>query len=236
VEGEPEATTEEPMSETIQEPEPMSTPAQIDTSNMEEMLSQILDTLQTEPEEEPEETEEESENDLEDSELDTSPVYVLAVDTETLDSLGIELFGAIVNNYGVGTSYIQIFGGVASKLPYGTHYVYWRENQYEYKMAYSDSLILTGNRFSGTNVTVITYNTYTTSTTQATYYTATETNFSLFAGSYLVWSDLGNYPELYARGVMDYEKLTCIILASFGLYYCFRGLWHSIRQRYIDAG
>ncbi len=139
-------------------------------------------------------------------------------------------------SYGVGTSNISIFGPIASKLDYGVHYVYWRESQYEYCFAYSDSLMLNGTRFSASSATVVSYNTSSSYQTQASFTVSTDTNFSLEAGDYLVWSDLGNYPVLYERGVEDYGKTACIILASFGLYYLFGRLWHSIRQRYLDVG
>ena len=139
-------------------------------------------------------------------------------------------------SYGVGTSNISIFGPIASKLDYGVHYVYWRESQYEYCFAYSDSLMLNGTRFSASSATVVSYNTSSSYQTQASFTVSTDTNFSLDAGDYLVWSDLGNYPVLYERGVEDYGKTACIILASFGLYFLFGRLWHSIRQRYLDVG
>ena len=117
-------------------------------------------------------------------------------------------------SYGVGTSNISIFGPIASKLDYGVHYVYWRESQYEYCFAYSDSLMLNGTRFSASSATVVSYNTNSSYQAQASFTVSTDTNFSLDAGDYLVWSDLGNYPVLYERGVEDYGKTACIILAS----------------------
>ncbi len=137
-------------------------------------------------------------------------------------------------SYGVGTSNIAIFGPVAAKLPYGTHYVYWREGQYTYKFAYSASLALSGSRFTGSDVAVLTYQTYNSYNSQATFVRSSEASFSLDAGNYLVWSDLGDYPTLYERGGEDYAKTACIILASFGLYYLFHHMWADIRQRYID--
>ena len=142
----------------------------------------------------------------------------------------------ISTSYGVGTSNISIFGPIASKLPYGVSYVYWRDSQYEYCLAYSDSLVLNGTRFSADTATVVRYNTYSGYETQATFTVSTDANFFLDARNYLVWSDLGDYPTLYERGTEDYAKTACVILASFGLYYLFERLWHSIRQRYLDVG
>ncbi len=142
----------------------------------------------------------------------------------------------ISTSYGVGTSNISIFGPIASKLPYGVSYVYWRDSQYEYCLAYSDSLVLNGTRFSADTATVVRYNTNSGYQTQATFTVSTDANFFLDARNYLVWSDLGDYPTLYERGTEEYAKTACVILASFGLYYLFERLWHSIRQRYLDVG
>lgn len=136
--------------------------------------------------------------------------------------------------YAVGSSNLTIFQGVAERLPYGVHYVYWRNGRYEYCMAYGNTLSVSGSNFTGSNCTVITYYTYTGNGTQATWNTASVSNFSLNASSYLVWSDLGDYPTLYDRGGVDYVKTVCIILCSFALYYLFHHMWGDIRQRYLD--
>lgn len=132
----------------------------------------------------------------------------------------------IEDGFGVGTSNVTIFEGLASKLDYGTHYVYFREGQYQYKFVYSPDLQLSGTSFYAPSVTVITYTTSSSYNSQATWSVSTESNFSLAAGNYLVWSDLGSYPQLYARGGVDYAKTACIILASFGVMW----ILHRIRS------
>lgn len=138
---------------------------------------------------------------------------------------------AIDSQYGVGTSNINIFGPVASKLPYGTHYVYWRDGQYQYKFAYSPGLAYENGVFTASSATVITYTTNTGYQGQATYVVGTEGNFSLDSDNYLVWSDLGDYPTLYERGEVDYAELTCVMLASFGLFMLFDRLVACCRRR-----
>lgn len=152
-------------------------------------------------------------------------IYILASDTELILPAA-----EITDGYGVGTSNINIFGPIASKLPYGVHYVYWRESQYVYRLAYSDELIYENGEFSADEVTVISYTTSSGYQSQATFSTGTETDFSLDPESYLVWSDLGDYPTLYERGEVDYAQLTCIILASFGLFMLFERLVASCRH------
>lgn len=137
-------------------------------------------------------------------------------------------------DYGVGTSNINLFGPIASKLPYGTHYVYWREGQYVYCLAHSDTMELNGSRFTADQATIVRYTTYSGyGGAQANLTSSTERNFSLDAGNYLVWSDLGDYPTLYERGAVDYAQTACVILCSFALYYLFHHLWSDIRQRYL---
>lgn len=147
----------------------------------------------------------------------------------------IEPLADISPGYGVGTTYLSIFQGIAQKLPYGVHYVYYRESQYEYCLAYSRDLSLAGSRFTAPTVTVVTYRSISGSGTQPTYLVAQQSAFSLSAGSYLVWSDLGDYPSLYERGPEDYAKLTCVMLAAMQLFYLWRSLYSSIRQRYING-
>lgn len=142
-------------------------------------------------------------------------------------------YASYAPSYSVGTTNLSIFQAVAEKLPYGTHYVYWREGQYEYCLAYSPTLELAGSTFTGQDVTVVSYSTYTGSSQQTTFTTGTAGDFSLSALSYLVWSDLGDYPTLYARGGADYAQTACIILCSFALYYLFHHMWGDIRQRYL---
>lgn len=162
-------------------------------------------------------------------------VYVLEDDTPTalvlVDNVGIAPLASITSSYGVGTSNINIFGPIASKLPYGVSYVYWRDGQYTYRLAYSNGLELAGRRFTADEVTVITYQTNLGSNTQPSFTTTTEQNFSLSAGNYLVWSDLGNYPTLYERGGEDYAKTACVILASFAVFYLLRRVFTSTGHR-----
>lgn len=146
----------------------------------------------------------------------------------------VEPLADISPGYGVGTSNLSIFQAVAKKLPYGVHYVYYRESQYEYCLAYSRDLVLSGSRFTAPTATVVTYRTYTGGSSQPTYSVAEQSGFSLSAGNYLVWSDLGDYPTLYERGPEDYAKLTCVMLAAMQLFYLWRSMYSSIRERYVN--
>lgn len=146
----------------------------------------------------------------------------------------VEPYANIDPDYGVGTSYLDLFAGAVSKLPYGTHYVYYRESRYEYCLAYSEDLALDGRVFTAPSATVITYDTQSSSYIgQATWTSSYEQSYYLDAGNYVVYSDLGMYPVLYDRGVVDYAKVTAVILCSFGLFYLLFRLRRAICQRFV---
>lgn len=138
----------------------------------------------------------------------------------------------VPSDYGVSTSNIALFGPMVSKFPYGTHYVYWRSGQYEYKLAYGRSLSYDGSRFLGDSVEIVTYRTNTGYGSQASLIHSTESNFALNPGNYVIWSDLGHYPTLYERGTLDYVHTAVLLLALFLVYSLFRNLWSSIRGKY----
>lgn len=117
----------------------------------------------------------------------------------------------IDSDFGVGTSNTAIFSGIVSGLPFGVNYVYWREGRYEYCLAYGRDLALSGTTFGGSNVSVVTYNTYTYDGQQATLTSRVESDFTLNTNSWLVWSNLGDYPRLERR-YERFEGLTCLML------------------------
>lgn len=125
---------------------------------------------------------------------------------------------AISDNYGVGTSNVSIFAGIVGKLPLDHHYVYYREGQYDYVLAHSDSLVYDSGMFSADDATLVTYTTNNSYQSQPTFTVSQDANFQLDPEDYLVWSDLGEYPDLIDRGEVQYEALCCLILCSFGLW------------------
>lgn len=120
--------------------------------------------------------------------------------------------------YGVGTSYTEIFAGLARKLPYGVNYVYWREDRYTYVFAYGRGLELVGTAFRADSVDIVTYNTNSGYDRQASYVHSSESNFSLSAHDYLVWSNLGHYPTL-EDGRDTVAETTLFVVVGYGIYY-----------------
>lgn len=126
-------------------------------------------------------------------------------------------WAAINGDYSVGTSHIAIFSGVVSGLPLGVNYVYWREGRYDYCLAYGPDLALSGTTFSGSDVSVVTYDTYAPDGQQPSFTSRVEPNFTLNAHSWLVWSNLGSYPRLERR-YERYEGITCLMLCIAALF------------------
>lgn len=149
-------------------------------------------------------------------EAEVPVIYVLDESVNMEYFPEIAALGAFNDNYGVGTSNTAIFAGVARKLPFGVNYVYWRASRYEFAFAYGSDLKLNGTTFTADNVNVITYNTNT--EPQSTFTLSTQSNFSLSANNYMVWSNLGHYPSLDDGGDI-YAKTTLAVLVGFGVFY-----------------
>ena len=120
--------------------------------------------------------------------------------------------------YGVGTSNTAIFAGLARKLPYGVNYVYWREGRNTYVFAYGRDLELVGTTFRADRVDTVTYDTNSGYDRQPSYVHGSESNFSLPAHDYLVWSNLGRYPTL-EDGRDTLAETTLFVLVGYGLFY-----------------
>ena len=52
----------------------------------------------------------------------------LEQDVETL-SLEVAALNSVVSDYNLGTTNLTIFEGVVEKVPFGHHYVYWRDSK-----------------------------------------------------------------------------------------------------------
>ena len=67
-------------------------------------------------------------------------------DVETLSS-EVAALSAAVSDYNLGTTNLAIFEGVVEKVPFGQHYVYWRDSEYRYCLAVGP-LTVSGTTFS----------------------------------------------------------------------------------------
>lgn len=115
---------------------------------------------------------------------------------------------AAADGYNLGTTYVGIFAGIAQKIPFGQSYVYWRDDQYSYKLAYGE-ISLDGNVFQSSEpVTVVTYTTSSGYNSVYSFSERVDSDFTLSAGSALVYSDLGSYPDIFNRREMKFNVFT----------------------------
>lgn len=151
----------------------------------------------------------------------------LEQDVDTL-SLEVAALSAAVSNYNLGTTNLTIFEGVVEKVPFGHHYVYWRDSEYRYCMAVGP-LTVSGNTFSSSEpVTVYSYERH--SSSGDSYYTwsvSTDNVFSLSCGSRLVYSDIGDYPSIAGKEVSRYDAVTAYCAVGVVLFALFDRLRRS---------
>lgn len=155
----------------------------------------------------------------------SSPV---TLSDETIEQLAETLsdYNA-ADGYNLGTTYQSIFAGVAYKVPFGQHYVYWRDSQYSYKFAYGD-IELNGSEFVGNDVvTVCSYDTSNGYNSVYSWTTWNDSEFSLSANDALVYSDLGSYPDIFNRRGLQNETGLFYAVVCFCIWKLFSNLRKS---------
>ncbi len=155
----------------------------------------------------------------------------LEKDVDTL-SLEVAALSAAVSDYNLGTTNLTIFEGVAEKVPYGHHYVYWRDSEYRYCLAVGP-LTVSGSTFSSAEpVTVYTYERhYSSGDSYYTWSVSTDASFTLACGSRLVYSDIGGYPAISGREVNKYDAVTAYCAVGVVLFALFDRLRRSCFSR-----
>ena len=156
-----------------------------------------------------------------------SKVTGLEQDVESLSS-EVAALSAAVSDYNLGTTNLAIFEGVVEKVPFGHHYVYWRDSEYRYCLAVGP-LIVSGSSFSSSEpVTVYTYERhYSSGDYYYTWSARTDDTFSLSCGSRLVYSDIGDYPAISGREVNKYEAVIAYCSVGVVLFALFDRLRRS---------
>lgn len=149
---------------------------------------------------------------------------------EDVNSLSLEVaaLSAAVSDYNLGTNNLTIFEGVVEKVPFGHHYVYWRDSEYRYCLAVGP-LTVSGSTFSSTEpVTVYTYERhYSSGDSYYTWSVSTDNVFSLACGSRLVYSDIGDYPSIAGKEVSRYDAVTAYCAVGVVLFALFDRLRRS---------
>lgn len=114
----------------------------------------------------------------------------------------------------ISTSVLTYFRGMTEKLPSSSHYVLFRQSQYIYRLVYGENLVCNGNRFTGTDMMYITYD-----TRDYVLSSGSEGTFSLSAGSYIVYSDIGDIYPVLVEGVKNYEFKALLFLCTMYLLF-----------------
>lgn len=119
-------------------------------------------------------------------------------------------------------TYIQYFRDILSGISITENYVVFRSGQYEYKMVVGDIVQNNGLFTSETECDVYTFSQ--TDSGYSGYYTynvSTIDSLVVDSENKIVYSDLGNYPQLEERGAR-YEVLTTILIVAICVGYVCR--------------
>lgn len=151
----------------------------------------------------------------------------LEQDVDTL-SMEVAALSAAVSGYNLGTTNLAIFEGVVEKVPFGHHYVYWRDSEYRYCLAVGP-LNVSGTTFSSSEpVKVYTYERhYSSGDSYYTWSVSTDNVFSLSCGNRLVYSDIGHYPSIAGKEVSRYDAVTAYCAVGAVLFALFDRLRRS---------
>lgn len=119
----------------------------------------------------------------------------------------------------ISSNVYDYFRDIAATLPWGSKYVFFRDGDYDYILAYSDDLSLSGDTFSASSVEIVKYNGYSRDYDYGIS-RSTESNFRVTAGRANVYSNLGVYPRLF-EGVTSYAFQALLVFVCLGIVLSF---------------
>lgn len=133
-----------------------------------------------------------------------------------------QAFAAEIYDGNISTSMVTYFRDIVSGTGFNDNYVLWREGQYVYSMAVGDISYSSGTFTLDGEAQLYTI---VTGTTGAYHYQVEDlTDFTLSVNSQMVYSNLGDFPQLVSRGE-NYETLTTLLLAIAMLCVVIRGIF-----------
>lgn len=143
-----------------------------------------------------------------------APVEEATVEVSPLAIDGSAYLGTI------STAIYQYFRDISASLPLGVDYVFYRADQYNYRLVYGDGLTVSNGRFSGSDVNVINYYSYSGYDRNViTRYT--DSSFSLDDPGAFIYTSLGEgYPRLF-EGVTHREFTALLVLVVVACLYSF---------------
>lgn len=110
----------------------------------------------------------------------------------------------------ISTTYITVFRDIASKLGPLDEYVFYRSGQYQYTMI-AGEITWDGSTFAADEASSYVLDYSSTYNSSYSYDTGTVAGWTLTPGNALVYSSLGDYPDLIERGD-KYEMATLFVL------------------------
>lgn len=153
--------------------------------------------------------------------VDPQPVYLVDPPDMVDDSAAVPLNLSDTAYLGsISSGVYQYFRDLVGQLPIGSHYVFYRADQYNYNLVYGPDLSLSGSTFSGGDVQVINYYSYSYND-RNTITRYDESGFTLRDPGAFVYTDLGQgYPRLF-EGVTHREFTALLVVVVVACLYSF---------------
>ena len=145
--------------------------------------------------------------------------------------LGIQATAAEPYEGTISTTYITIFRDIAAKISPFDDYVFYRSNQNDYTLVCGD-LRLDADRITAEAVTIYTINADNSYNSTYRYTVSNGGSFSLDVGENLVYSNLGNYPDLIERNSYETTAILVVLCVALAMFIIYRIYSFVLRLKY----
>lgn len=129
----------------------------------------------------------------------------------------------------LSSTQLNYFRDNLANVPILDNYVVFRDGQYSYKMVVGDISYSNKQFTSSDTCKVYSIDTGSGYNSYYSYNVSTIDNLTLNTNSYIVYSDLGDFPQLEERGGR-YEVIQTIIISIIGLCMLIRGLLYTRKR------
>lgn len=119
----------------------------------------------------------------------------------------------------ISTSVLQYFRDIAVKLPYGMDYVFFRVNDYEYRMVYGEGIEYENGVFTGSALSYVRYYRPDRYNSDWLFDSGNEGTFRLTTKGYLVYSNVGERFPVLNGGVSSYAVYACLFVLVLSLLF-----------------
>lgn len=130
----------------------------------------------------------------------------------------------------ISETVLQYFKDMLVKLPYNTQYVFFRVNDYEYRLVYGSSIVFSNNVFTGSDLNYIKYyrpDSYNSPWKLSSGY---EGDFTLSPNGYLVYTNVADlYPSMNG-GVYSHVLYACLFVLVVNLLYIIVHAFFSVSK------